>query len=354
MNFYYGFLDNKKPLETGKIEKVMDKCFLYDGKALTRKQFIEQCILNNSYVKYEQNVRKWTKNDIKIVPNYYSIHHPGKDYYNEITKTEYDYASYLIDNGYNNKEKMMEYEVIETKRVQEEEERIKQEKEKAEQERKNKEQEKIQFDTWLWEQAQNYPENEKYNILKEIFLSEIGDFYQRSAILLVLIDNIENQNCRDKLKEWLHNGNQASKKVFFHVTGIKLPTTYKETINVLDNVTKNDFTGIVPYVKRKDKEEPEQTTFYRLTRDQGYVEARGEYIKKYDFDLYISKSESGLYSITEGQTGLLISQTCKTKAEAMASVKTTIEKMGIEKVKEFINNSIERNGISPLYQTVTQ
>ena len=90
---------------------------------------------------------------------------------------------------------------VEVKRLQEEqEEREKQEKLQVEQDQKD-------FEIWLKEQAEEYPKNEKYELLKEIYLSEMGIFYGGATRLLVLIDNIDKPKCKIKLQDWLHSGN---------------------------------------------------------------------------------------------------------------------------------------------------
>jgi hypothetical protein len=97
----YGFLDGKIPLMCGKIQKVLQKKFLYvihsvdeDGadakeqKYMSRKNFVIQQ-MNNGYVpKY--NDGKYTL--CKMIDS-------ARRYVYYITKTEYDFGMYLHDNG---------------------------------------------------------------------------------------------------------------------------------------------------------------------------------------------------------------------------------------------------------------
>jgi len=268
--------------------------------------------------------------------------------YNTIDKIHYDFALYLIENDLVDEEKVQIFitdeqnRIIETNRIREQQET--EYKKKYEQEIKAK----AEFVVWLNNEAASYNNTEKLNLLKEIFLNETGGFGGGSIRLLVLIDNFDDMMCKAELKSWLSYFNTASLKTFFHITGINLGKTDKEIQKKLDEITSKDFTGMIPYKKKKERTEVEQVTFYKFINNE-FQECQGEEIKKHELDLYITKNAKGYYSLTEGQSGCCIGQG-NTKQEMYESFENLISRNGIDKIKGMIQDMINKHGISPKYR----
>lgn len=99
----YGYLDNKTPMQKGKILKILNKETHYysDGKYLgywTRKEFLYNMINNGYIIEHKKDLKYWGKGyEEKIKANEYRLVAPDNSFY-EITKTEYDYTEYLIKN----------------------------------------------------------------------------------------------------------------------------------------------------------------------------------------------------------------------------------------------------------------
>jgi hypothetical protein len=230
-----------------------------------------------------------------------------------------------------------------------EQQRLEQERLAREQAKENEKQRKIEFNIWINEQIANYNSPEKVELLKQIRLDEIGEFSERSIRLLVLIDNIDDYFCREELKSWLHSGNPTSKKVFYHITGIKLPSTNKGTYEILNNITKSQYKGIVPYKKRQ-KHEKDIQTFYRNIRVPvpHFEEIQAEAYNKFGLNMFITNFED-CWQISEARSGLRIVNGI-TKKQVFEELKKMIDKHGAEKFQEQINKAIEMYGESPKYK----
>lgn len=91
-NFCNGFIDNLQPMQKQRTANVLNKLFRYDGVVMSRK--------DNVLTK----LRKGRTPDLKQFYNDKGITYMLKEPYNntyiyeEITKTEYDYALYLLNN----------------------------------------------------------------------------------------------------------------------------------------------------------------------------------------------------------------------------------------------------------------
>ena len=98
-NFCYGYCDNKKPLQAGKILKALNKSVRIDGKYTTRKDFIYSKVKEGYNVEIiDQLLTNERKINLERVATYkYNVPVLRDDNgYYIITKTEYDYALYLI------------------------------------------------------------------------------------------------------------------------------------------------------------------------------------------------------------------------------------------------------------------
>jgi len=359
---YLGFTDNLKPMQKVRTKKTLDNLIRCNGNVITNKEFIfiklqEGLIpcIEEDYSYYSSKLRCETKpkTDYRLKDQDGSFYH--------ITKTEYNYALYLLTNSFLDEQRVKEFIIAEQNQLlqvaQDEFDQKQQEKERKE----TLERQKQEFNNWLNEQTKNYNNNDKLDIAKSIFLDTQGQYNKLMLCkLLVLIENIENLMCRDMLKSWLHNHNTTSKKVFYHVTGIKLPSTDKGTMSLLDSLSTTDYQGIIPYIKKqsridKAKKEAITDTFYKLVRkpEPHYEEVIGVPISKYGLDMFIIQDANGAYYISEAKSGLLITN-APTKNELMKKLKDTIDRHGIEKINQMIQDQINNGGIgiSPKYRDV--
>lgn len=87
-NFCYGYIDNVSALQGGRILKALNKKMYYNNSLITRKDLIHFHIGNNS--KTEIHTDKSGKKTKRFYTNSGSFF--------EVTKIEYDYVNYLIDN----------------------------------------------------------------------------------------------------------------------------------------------------------------------------------------------------------------------------------------------------------------
>ena len=271
---YLGFTNNLKPMQKLRVEKTLDNLIKCNGNVITNKEFILIKLQEGLIPVIEEDYSYYSSKlgcDTKPKSDYRLKDQDGSFYH--ITKTEYNYALYLLNNNFLDEQKVKEFIIVENNRLlqlaQDELNQKQQEKERKE----NLEREKQEFDNWLIEQAKNYNNNDKLDIAKSIFLNVQGQYNELMLCkFLVLIKNIDNPMCKDMLKSWLHNHNTTSKKVFYHITGIKLPSTDKGTMPLLDSLSTADFKGIIPYVKKqsnvtKIKKEVITDTFYKLIRN---------------------------------------------------------------------------------------
>jgi hypothetical protein len=88
-------------LQKGKVLKVLNKKINYfsNGKyvnTISRKDFIKNHLENGSNIQHKKNVRTWTKKGITEKENSFQLVLSDESYY-EITKTEFDYANYLLE-----------------------------------------------------------------------------------------------------------------------------------------------------------------------------------------------------------------------------------------------------------------
>jgi hypothetical protein len=94
--FCYGYCDKMTAIQKGKILKTLNIRLAYNKNTYTRKDFIKM-LIQIGYTPEIKNYNEWGKNGvIKKKENTYIMN--GIDSFIDVTKTEYDYAKYLIDN----------------------------------------------------------------------------------------------------------------------------------------------------------------------------------------------------------------------------------------------------------------
>lgn len=238
-NTYLGYTDNMSPMQKARAENTLDKLIRSDGKVMTQKEWIIHELKkgskphiehNYSYYSHKTGQKTKPKDDYRLITS--------NDTFYQITKTEYEFAQYILENDLTDEAKINEYITVERNR-NEENNRLKAEQEKVREEKRRAE---LEFETWLQNKANEYNNSKKLELAKTIFFEDHGRYNEQYlAKLLVLIENIDNSKCRTKLKEILHTHNKTSKKIFYSVTGIKLPNTDKGTMEILDKITVNDY-----------------------------------------------------------------------------------------------------------------
>ena len=347
-----GYGNDLTEMRKVKLINTLDKQYRYDGVILHRYEFIINRILEGlklelveNYSYYSSKIDGYTK-----PKTLYKLKAEDDSYY-EITKVEYDFATWFINNNITTIEKVGEFELIEDNRVKEierlEAERI--ENERQEQLRKAKE--KQEFNNWLESESNLYNNIEKIEIAKSIYQDEINQCnIDLCKKVLLLIENIDNEKCRRDLMSRLRNHNPASRKVFYHVTGIRLPNTDKATIELLQNISSNDYKGLINYKRKEDKEiqRKEIVKFYRKNKD-GISLAEGEELKnKYDLQLYITfDAEKDYYMIVEARTGMTLMSGDRNRTTLLKTFKERMTDDLVKRVKEQIEYLVNANGELP-------
>lgn len=353
-NTYLGFTDNMKPMEKARAEKLLDSKKRYNGTVLTNKQFVVNQVIEGDIPKFEENVSHYSKKIGGNTKPKDEYHLKTKDNsYWTIEKTLYNFAVYLILKELTNEVTIESFIKDEQERNQKEIEKQISEKLAQEQTKKEHEEKVFGFQSWTNEQLKNYNDNNKMILMQNIWIDEIGSFKGDMIKLLVYIDNIDDSKyghwCKECLIDWLHLGNKTSKKVFYHITGIKLPSTNKGTYEILNNITKSQYKGIVPYKKRQ-KHEKDIQTFYRNIKVPvpHFEEIQAEAYNKFGLNMFITNFED-CWQISEARSGLRIVNGI-TKKQVFEELKKMIDKHGAEKFQEQINKAIEMYGESPKYK----
>ena len=352
-NTYFGFTDSMQPLQKTRTEKTLDKLIRYDGIVMTEKEFIlvrlqNDCkpFIEQDYSYYSAKLQDYTK-----PKDEYRIVEQSSYSYWTITKTEYDYCNYIIENNFTDSVKADQFIINEQNRIQaEQEEQANTERLQREAEQKEKE-EQEQFKAWLEEQTAQYNDMAKIELQKQIFLHEVGQYSLHATEVLVLIDNLDNPRCKAELRSRLWYGNTASKKTFEHITGIKLASTDKETFAIFDNISQADYKGMKEFKPRQtqeQKEEQHEMFYYFDCIQHNYVECDGVPFSKYGLDMFIRKYNNKIL-VSEAKSGMLMCSV-KTRTEAIEQLKKIVEQYTIEGVNKLLQESISKYGISPKYQ----
>lgn len=351
-NTYLGFTEKNTPMQKAKIEKILNKQIRSEGVIYSNKEFVLTRLQEDYSLEVEENCTHYSRrlDDYTKPITEYRLERKEKEGYistYKIEKTLYNFGLYLQENNLLKEENINNYIVLETAKIKAIEKAIKGKKLKEEQEKELQEQKEKEFKMWLESEAINYRDASKIQLAKDIFLGELNQYNEiPTNCLLVLIDQIEDPRCREELKRRLHNGNTTSKKVFFYITGIKLPSNDKGTVEILNTITKEKYTGMLQYKKTlKEGEE----IFYKLfvVPKIIFVECYGEYLNnEYGLDLFICKEYGTSYNISSIESGCRIASG-NTKEEALKDLKEIIELNGLDIIKNHINDSIERYGTSP-------
>ena len=102
-NNTYGYADNMSPMAKGRVLKILNKTENYynNGKyigTIARKDFIKNILESGGNIEHKTNLKYWAKNyELKTKENEYRLINSDKSFYT-VTKTEYNYALYLLNN----------------------------------------------------------------------------------------------------------------------------------------------------------------------------------------------------------------------------------------------------------------
>lgn len=346
-----GYLGKFSDLQKGKVNIQLEKLVRYNNMIHSYRSYIAIRVLegfNNPEVK--ENYSYYKRDGEKTKPkNLYMLCDNDNNEYIELNKTLFNFAKWLVDNGLTTEEKIVEADNIEFLKL----EKIKQDQEKImlEEQQKEEELERVreQFEIELEEKINSYNNVEKLELAEKIHLDSYGEFYARSArMMLVLIDNFDKEFYKKKAKSILHLDNKASRKIFEHVTGLKLPNTLNGTMEYLESVTSKDFTDMKEFKARKKQEQKEvklEKFYIRKGVDgSNLIVAEGEKINHLDLDLYIKHNADGSYSITEATTGVMLIGNDTNKARLLKTLKEKVNADTISIVKENIENVLKKFG----------
>lgn len=95
---YLGWADNMTLLRFGRVKAQMEKRAGFDGKVMTYREFIIQCVQDGWVPQREDNVityygSKWNRKESK--PKTVYMLKKGNIYY-AVSKTEFDFAEFLV------------------------------------------------------------------------------------------------------------------------------------------------------------------------------------------------------------------------------------------------------------------
>ena len=353
-----GYSETLNKLQAARVEKILNEMFRYtefdESKAIySRKAFIVNRLELGCTPKFDTYNEYSSKHERVIEKSRYIMLYPHENLCCEITKTEYNFVIYLLNEiGLKNIDSFIEKENAEKEAARllkiKEEQAQKDADEKAELEEE-------EYKIWFREQCGKYDNEITIDIQKAIFLDTCGSYSDHAKGLLVLIDNIDNQLCRKQLISWLNNGNKASIKTFEHITGIILEKTAKKRILQLENIKKSDYASeLIAYKARKKpvKSGFSDKFYIAVSRNGGlvYEERYGLLWKCRGYDFYIEKIKEGFFRVSEGKTGSMFLEKRGTLSDTYTETKNKIDRIGTLGLDNYINEHTKKHGISPLYQ----
>lgn len=351
INSLLGFEKGKKPMQIEKLKG--DLLSTYRASSVlypTQINFLIEHI-KKGYIVQEEVFTKYVKN--RSTGEYeerekkeYQLFNAELNLYYTLTKTMFNFGSYLINNNLmDNIDSIIEKD---NKRIEEQQrkELLKVEEEKRiKEEQQQKEEE---FNNWLHDETLNYDtENneEKINILKNVF-SKLDKYpLYRIIEFIILVDNFDNKISKNKLISRLSYFNTCSLKAFECLTSIKLGNTDKEIKSRLNSISSKDFKGIKEYKERITKE-VEEVEFYMYVENGKHELKKGIEYKNKELEIYIIK-DNGKYKAVEGITGVIITATA-TKGELMEILKNLMKDSNkLILIKNQINKFIEKGIKAP-------
>jgi len=194
---------------------------------------------------------------------------------------------------------------------------------------------KKDFEVKLMEEAAKYPDNEKAALLKKIFEAEAGVFDEHTKELLVLIDNFDEPEYKNALIDRLWNGNTISRKVFECITGLELPITNKDIGKYFAALSTADFKKMTEYKPVTAAEHAKEKTFY-IKGNKGFEKVQGYEYSSDGLELFIRYTQTEVV-ISDVKTGVMLAKGTN-EAEAKDKLRSSIDKLGIDKIKAALAN----------------
>ena len=349
INSFLGFTDGKTPMIKARIEKMFSKLIKYEGKVYDNKTFMLHLLINEGGTPEKaENViyhsRRTKSGRTKPKTEYRIWHKDG--FYIPVTKTEYDFYNYCMENGFTTDEAVKAYEAEETKR---EEERRGAEKDKVLEKTRREEEEKAKFEKIIKDGIASVTD-EEMELAKNVFL-DINKTYNVKYCekLIALIKNFDFPACGERVISILHNDNKASIKVFEYMTGLGLPKSYKKRIEYLRGISVSDFKGMRTYKPEAVKENEEMFYISMFRGDWNGV--RAEPVSKYGLDMFVFEEEGG-WNLSEAKSGLSILKG-ESKEAVLREFDEMIEKQTEAEFKNLVEEKTKevwkKNGINPKY-----
>lgn len=221
INGYLGFTDNTKEPRKSKVEKSLSKLYKIDGVIYNTVTFLTDKLIEGYLPEKVEGYQCYKRNGELTNPKtLYKLISKNKDYY-EMSKTEYDFVCYLVDNDLTNESTINQYLENEKVRLEVQTARV------AEEERIAKEREEA--------------ERKETERIKDMLQNDLHEVHEWNYSILPLIHNFDLPYCKNEIKSRLYNDNKASIKIFERITGLKLPKGHKDRIKYLDVITSADF-----------------------------------------------------------------------------------------------------------------
>ncbi|MED4883865.1 hypothetical protein [Bacillus smithii] len=370
-NTYLGFAENIKPLQRARKYKSLDKLIRFNGTVMTEKEFI-YTLLKEGYMPHiEANYSYYSKRlDAMTKPktDYQMLNEQTSSFYS-VTKTDYEFASYIIKNGFLDEQKAKEFIINEQLQKEEQqrkeaEQRQKEEEEHQERMRKQREKEEAErlekIKKWTeigkqlmneqvknaitatvenrWDQIKSqFPATDKDELINNIINAMpqyLGNYeYIKNHVQYLIHDDINKNNLT----------NMIYKDIYMTIFNVS-ETDSKRTITAK---IKSFYTG--KEYKGNSKPTIKETFYFYDLKNSCFVEAEGEKIDIEGHTCFVRQLENGKYVITEAKTGVSLAGSHDTKKEAIETAKEKV-KQNKEKMDDIIRKTIERYGISPLYE----
>ena len=370
INTYLGFTSQFKPMQAAKKEATLDKFVRLQGEVMTQKELVYS-LLSQGYtpmVKYNHSYYSNRTGEMTKPKDQYRLDLDGSHYV--ITKTEYDFANYILDNNFLDESVMVAY-VANEQQTEEsaqlaEEQRIQKEREeqariKQEAETKRKAELQAKQSAWI-EEGKQYMTNE----VKEVIITLVNDNWNTiSKMTTESKEDITNTFIK-KFTMWLGNRKGIEANLYRYANNESTytiesnPNMYFEQQflmlafglnkgdhgNTINAKIKAFYNGTVQTTPATKEDEPE--TVYQLNpKTNEYTPLQGRKMDINGFTCYLV-TEEGKYKVIEAQTGLLIGQPGTNKTEIVKKVRDQLNNNS-ERVNKAINNAINKYGLSPLY-----
>lgn len=387
---YLGFTNDKKPMQAARIEKSLDMLWRMKNGVFSRKQIVFDLLQEGRIPSYEENYSYYSARiDGYTKPRtLYKLEDEETGRYLEINKTLYDFANYIIENGFLDIEKAKQFihdEQEERKRIEEEERqkeiKIQQEKEEEQKQReikrKKRQQEynekhlqlgkefiqRLEYDPikqLLDENVPKYieldekenrrmiPKKEKeqfYNNMYNRLTILLGDFNYCNHLIKRYAEAYKNN---EKMKIW------EFRNMFLYLEQRLLLRVYKN-VNLLNDHTNTINAKMKAIYNGKEYKAGtpiKEYEFYYLSIEgdkREYYRSIGQKFEIEGITFYLRTLEDGTYSTIEEDTGMIILRNYTNKKEIIQQTREAIQNRK-DRIKNILKHEVELGGGTPLYK----